>query len=78
IVSVLLGGGLPERIDRLALIDGLIPFTGVADKAPQKLGEALKAQQARRPQRTPGAAERVTAGDARRRGGGESSRAGGA
>ena len=44
IVSVLLAGALPERIERLALIDGLIPYTGEADKAPQKLGEALKAQ----------------------------------
>lgn len=44
IVSVLLAGAMPERIARLALIDGLIPYTGEADTAPQKLGEALKAQ----------------------------------
>lgn len=44
IVSVLLAGAMPERIERLALIDGLVPFTGEAGKAPEKLGEALKAQ----------------------------------
>ncbi|AMO77426.1 alpha/beta fold hydrolase [Pseudomonas citronellolis] len=44
IVSVLLAGAMPERIERLALIDGLVPYTGEADSAPAKLGEALKAQ----------------------------------
>lgn len=44
IVSVFLAGALPERIERLALIDGLAPFTGEAESAPQTLGEALKAQ----------------------------------
>jgi pimeloyl-ACP methyl ester carboxylesterase len=44
IVSVLLAGAMPERVERLALIDGLIPYTGEAETAPQKLGEALKAQ----------------------------------
>ena len=43
IVSVLLAGALPERIERLALIDGVIPYTGEAESAPQKLGEALRA-----------------------------------
>ncbi len=43
IVSVLLAGALPARIERLALIDGAIPFTGEADGAPQKLGAALEA-----------------------------------
>ncbi len=43
IVSVLLAGAVPDRIERLALIDGVIPFTGEADTAPQKLGEALQA-----------------------------------
>ncbi|MGE6686550.1 alpha/beta fold hydrolase [Stutzerimonas stutzeri] len=43
IVSVLLAGALPERVKRLALIDGVIPYTGEADTAPQKLGAALKA-----------------------------------
>jgi len=43
IVSVLLAGALPARIERLALIDGAIPYTGEADSAPQKLGAALEA-----------------------------------
>ncbi|AHY43254.1 alpha/beta hydrolase [Stutzerimonas decontaminans] len=43
IVSVLLAGALPERIERLALIDGVIPYTGEAYSAPQKLGAALEA-----------------------------------
>src|SRR5690606_3893674 len=44
IVSVLLAGALAERIERLALIDGLLPVTGEADSAPAKLGQALKAR----------------------------------
>ncbi|KQQ59992.1 alpha/beta hydrolase [Pseudomonas sp. Leaf127] len=44
IVSVLLAGALPERVERLALIDGLLPLTDEADNAPQRLGEALRAQ----------------------------------
>ncbi len=44
IVSLLMAAALPERIERLALIDGLIPYTGEPDQAPEKLGEALRAQ----------------------------------
>jgi len=44
IVSVLIAGAVPERIERIALIDGLVPDTGEADKSPQKLGQALLAQ----------------------------------
>jgi hypothetical protein len=40
---VLIAGAVPERIERVALIDGLVPDTGEADKAPKKLGEALLA-----------------------------------
>ena len=43
IVSVLLAGAMPERIERLALIDGVSPYTGEAVSAPRKLGEALRA-----------------------------------
>lgn len=43
IVSVLLASAMPERIDRLALIDGVVPYTGEADSAPRKLGDALRA-----------------------------------
>ncbi|MCU1716948.1 alpha/beta hydrolase [Pseudomonas sp. 5P_3.1_Bac2] len=44
ISAVLLAAAMPERVERLALIDGLIPFTGEADTAAAKLGEALRAQ----------------------------------
>lgn len=43
IISVFLAAALPERIERLALIDGLMPPTGEADAAPQQLGKALQA-----------------------------------
>lgn len=43
IISVLIAGAVPERVERVALIDGLVPETGEADKSPQKLGEALLA-----------------------------------
>ena len=43
IISVLIAGAVPERIERVALIDGLVPDTGEADKAPKKLGQALLA-----------------------------------
>jgi len=43
IVAVLLAGAMPERVERLALIDGVVPFTGEAAGAPQKLGESLRA-----------------------------------
>jgi pimeloyl-ACP methyl ester carboxylesterase len=44
IVSVMLAAAMPERVERLALIDGLMPYTGEAEQAPAKLGEALRAQ----------------------------------
>lgn len=44
IISVLVAAALPERVRRLALIDGLVPYTGEAINAPAKLGEALTAQ----------------------------------
>ena len=53
IVSVLLAGAMPQRVERLALIDGLIPYTGEADTAPAKLGEALLAQLALADKRKP-------------------------
>ncbi len=53
IVSVLLAGALPERVERLALIDGLVPFTGEPETAPEKLGEALRAKLALGSKRKP-------------------------
>lgn len=44
IISVFLAGALPERVARLALIDGLVPPVGEADDAPAHLGKALQAQ----------------------------------
>lgn len=44
IVSVMLAGALPERVTHLALIDGLIPLTGEADAAAERMGSALQAQ----------------------------------
>lgn len=43
IISVMIAAAVPERITRVALIDGLVPETGEADKSPHKLGEALLA-----------------------------------
>ena len=44
IVGVLVAAAVPERIERLALIDGVVPDTGEAAQSPKKLGEALLAQ----------------------------------
>lgn len=74
IVSVLLAAAMPERIERLALIDGLIPYTGEAETAPQKLGEALKAQLALAGKSKPVYAEFARAVEARMRGVGAVSR----
>ncbi len=41
IISVLIAGAVPERVERVALIDGLVPHTG--DGWTKKLGEALLA-----------------------------------
>ncbi|MGE6791162.1 alpha/beta fold hydrolase [Pseudomonas guineae] len=74
IVSVLLAAAMPERVERLALIDGLIPYTGEADSSPQKLGEALKAQLALADKSKPVYAEFSRAVEARMRGVGAVSR----
>ncbi|OAI94176.1 alpha/beta fold hydrolase [Pseudomonas putida] len=44
IVSVILAGSLPERIQRLALIDGVIPPGAAAQDAAERMGMALEAQ----------------------------------
>ncbi|WP_339512240.1 alpha/beta fold hydrolase [Pseudomonas sp. RL_15y_Pfl2_60] len=44
IVGLLLAGALPERVERLALIDGVTPHTLEAEGAPQRFGDALMAQ----------------------------------
>ena len=44
IVSVILAGAVPERVNRLALIDGLIPPLGEPEAAAERMGAALQAQ----------------------------------
>ncbi|MDD0974030.1 alpha/beta hydrolase [Pseudomonas fontis] len=44
IVSVVLAGALPERVTRLALIDGVIPPGGEPKDAAERMGMALQAQ----------------------------------
>ncbi|RRV07186.1 alpha/beta fold hydrolase [Pseudomonas sp. v388] len=44
IISVILAGSLPERVKRLALIDGLVPLTGEAQSAAERMGMAMQAQ----------------------------------
>lgn len=53
IVSVIIAGALPERISRLALIDGLIPPLGEPEGAAQRMGAALQAQLAVSSKRKP-------------------------
>lgn len=43
IISVLLAASMPARVERLALIDGVVPYTAEATEAPDKLGDALSA-----------------------------------
>ncbi len=74
IVSVLLAGALPERVERLALIDGVIPYTGEADSAPQKLGSVLEALLAVSDKRKPVYASFDQAVEARMKGVGAVSR----
>lgn len=44
IISIVLAGALPERITRLALIDGVIPPTSGPQDAAERMGMALQAQ----------------------------------
>ena len=74
IVSVMLAAAMPERISRLALIDGLLPFTAEAEQAPAKLGEALRAQLALAAKRKPVYADAQQAVRARMQGVGAVSR----
>lgn len=69
IVSMLLAAALPERVTRLALIDGLLPLTHEPELAPPKLGEALTAQLALGRKRRPAYASVERAVEVRLRGG---------
>ncbi|MCL7462927.1 alpha/beta hydrolase [Pseudomonas sp. NW5] len=44
IIATMLAGALPERVERLALIDGLLALTCEPEQAPAQLGEALRAE----------------------------------
>ena len=69
-VAALLAGTIPERITRLALLEGLGPLTEAPERAPARLRDALEAEL--RPERAPrrvlpdldaAAAARARAGD---------------
>lgn len=53
IIAVILAASLPERVARLALIDGLLPPTGEADSMAERMGRALQAQAALSDKRKP-------------------------
>lgn len=69
IIATLLGAALPERVERLALIDGMLPLTHEPEQAPHKLGESLRAQLALGQKRRPVYASIERAVEARLRGG---------
>lgn len=67
-IGVLLAGAMPERVQQLVMVDGLGPYAGAPEEAPQILQEALLEWRAFEPRE-----ERVFAGfdsavQARRRG----------
>ncbi|UFH51503.1 alpha/beta fold hydrolase [Pseudomonas sp. KNUC1026] len=68
IVSVQLAAACPERIERLALIDGLLPPTEAASEGPARLGQALAERLALGSKRKPVYAEAERALLARQRG----------
>ena len=68
IISMLLAAAMPERVERLALIDGLVPYTAEADSAPERLGQALQARLDVRNKRKPVYTDQHTAAQARMRG----------
>lgn len=68
IVSVILAGSVPDRISRLALIDGLIPPLGEPEGAAERMGTALLAQLTQSSKRKPVYAEMDRAVEARMKG----------
>lgn len=68
ITAVLLAAAMPERIARLALIDGLVPYTAEAEQAPAKLSEALRGRLALDGKRKPVYKEFARAVEARMKG----------
>jgi pimeloyl-ACP methyl ester carboxylesterase len=68
IISVILAASLPERVTRLALIDGLMPMTGEADTMAERMGRALQAQAALADKRKPVYRDQSHAAEVRMRG----------
>ncbi|NBB13524.1 alpha/beta fold hydrolase [Pseudomonas sp. SLFW] len=68
IVSVIVAGSLPDRVNRLALIDGLIPPLGEPEAAAERMGAALQAQLTQSSKRKPVYAEMDRAVEARMKG----------
>ena len=68
IISVMLAGSLPERVKRLALIDGVLPLTSQAHSSAERLGTAMQAQLALADKKKPVYAEQERAVQARMRG----------
>ncbi|RAU44392.1 MULTISPECIES: alpha/beta fold hydrolase [unclassified Pseudomonas] len=68
IVSVILAGSVPDRIERLALIDGLMPLLGEPETAAERMGAALTAQLAQSGKRKPVYAQMDQAIEARMKG----------
>ena len=44
IISVVIAGAFPERVTRMALIDGVMPHTGAQHSTAERMGQALHAQ----------------------------------
>jgi pimeloyl-ACP methyl ester carboxylesterase len=68
IVSVIIAGAIPQRINRLALIDGLIPPLGEPEQAAERMGAALQAQLTQFSKRKPVYSEMDRAVEARMKG----------
>lgn len=68
IVSVIVAGSLPDRVNRLALIDGLIPPLGEPESAAERMGAALQAQLTQSSKRKPVYADMNRAVEARMKG----------
>jgi pimeloyl-ACP methyl ester carboxylesterase len=68
IVSVIIAGALPQRVNRLALIDGLIPPIGEAENVAERMGAALQAQMNQSSKRKPVYAQIDRAVEARMKG----------
>jgi len=68
IVSVIVAGAMPQRVRRLALIDGLIPPLGEPESAAERMGTALQGQLAPSGKRKPVYADMDRAVEARMKG----------